>query len=143
MPLERAAPASARQQQPGGRVASPAATAAQAPAQALLVECQRCRKVLLACSSPEHQRQCMQRQQLADGGSLSDGPSSSEGVPAAAPSASRGSKRKRLVGTAAAASGGGAGKHSRPSHGGRRAASVEASPSLGAPAAAHVPSVLS
>lgn len=126
MSLQRAAPTPARQQQPGSHAASPAA---RPPAQ--LVQCKRCRKVLLACSSPEHQRQCMQQEQLADAGSLSDEPSSSEGVPAAAPSASRGSKRKGLGG--AAASGGGAAKHSRPSLAGRRAAvSLEASPSLGA-----------
>lgn len=138
LPLLRASglPAAQQQQQQqsgGACAASSPASAPPLPLPAQLVQCRRCRKVLLACSALDHQQQCTQLEEpAADAGSLSEGNSSSDGALQAAPSASRGSKRKRVPGTVTSGGGGAGGKQSRLSQGGRRrAASVEASPSLG------------
>lgn len=119
----------------GRRAASPAPRPAlPLPAPAQLLECSRCRKVLLACSAVQHHQQCSQQPEATVAGGApaevsSEARSSSDGAPPAAPSGSRGSKRKRLSGAAAAA----AAKASRLSRGAsQRAGSVEATPSLGA-----------
>lgn len=132
-------PSAAQKSAGGRRAASPAVrAAAPPPVPAQLLECCRCRKVLLACSAAQHQRQCSQQPEATVGGAApetsiggqsSDARSSSDGAPAAVPSGSRGSKRKRLSGAAAAAA---AAKASRLSKGGsHRAGSVEATPSFG------------
>lgn len=140
-PAEQVKQLTAQQRSAGGRRSpSPAVGRTQPPPPlpAQLLECRRCRKVLMACAAVQHQRQCSQQPEatvVQPGGgetslSQSDGPSSSEDVPVRAPSASRGSKRKRPSGSVAAAPGGA--KASRMSKGGSmRAGSVEFTPSIG------------
>ncbi|PRW61439.1 KH domain- RNA- signal transduction-associated 3 [Chlorella sorokiniana] len=137
-PAEQLKQLTAQQRSVGGR-RSPSPAVGRPlpppPPPAQLLECRRCRKVLMACAAVQHQRQCSQLPEATvaqPGGeaslSPSEGRSSSDGVPAPAPSASRGSKRKRPSGSVAP----GGAKASRMSKGGSmRAGSVELTPSIG------------
>lgn len=140
LPAQKAPAAQQQQQSAGGRHACmPNDTLSTPPGLALLVECRRCRKVLLACSALHHQWQCNQQPELAMPAETSASQSeahssSSDGVPAI-PSASRGSKRRWTSEHGVAATMGNAPiKLSRLSKGGGsslRAESAEASPSMG------------